>query len=407
MAIIRNVVMRGASKRLGGVVFYTRAGETVARELAPSVSNPRTEVQMTQRIKLANVVAAYKANKSWMAGAFEDKAEKESDYNAFVRMNLSNSLVALNKSQASAGACIVAPYQVSSGSLPQIDCTGQTTGVRSNLYCGTLIITEATTVAQISAALISNNNGIIRGMQLSLIVNIQRADGNLVRPYIVARSYEFIIDETNSELLSKYVPFGLLQTLESESRPLFFNGETLGSGAATFILSQTISGRLYVSSQILRQFGDQSLYGFYTSEPAIKAAIASYGENSERFLDSDSAREFNPVTLENFIMAMQLGSQYYSNGARVTTNLASSENFFLYISQPLTQAQTTHAVVSFRKGADMEPVTPLTLDWNVEHNRVRVNMPAGITIDEETECEFEISYDDVDMFFNFTAVPRI
>ena len=399
--------MRGASKRLGGVVFFTRAGETIARELAASVSNPRTEVQMTQRIKLSNVVAAYKANKSWMEGSFQDKAEKESDYNAFVRMNLSSSQVALAKFQAAAGASIVAPYQVSSGSLPPIDCTGQTTGVRSNLYCGNLIITEATTVSMISAALIENNNGIVRGMQLSLIVNIQQSDGALFRPYIVARTYEFIIDETNTELLSKYVPFGLLQTLDSESRPLFFNGESLGSGAATFILSQTVSGRLSVSSQKLRQFGDQSLYGLYTSETQVRAAIASYGENADRFLDSNKAKEFNPVILENFIQAMQLGSQYYSNGDRVTTNLSSSENFYLYLSQQLTQAQSSRAVVAFRMGDEMEPVTPLTLDWNVEHNRVRVNLPAGITITEETECEFEISYDDVAMYFDFTAVPRI
>lgn len=393
--------MRGASKRLGGVVFYTRSGETVARELAPSVSNPRTEVQMQQRIKLANVVAAYKANKSWIAGAFEDKSEKESDYNAFVRFNLTDSKVALNKSQAAAGASVVAPYQISSGSLPSIDCTGQTTGVRSNLYTGNLIITEATTIGQISTALLSNNNGLERGMQLSLIVNIQRSDGNLIRPYIVCRAYEFIINETSSELLSAYIPFGLLSTLELESNPLFFNGESLGYGAAAFVLSKTESGRLYVSSQTLRQFGDTSLYGFYTSDAAIAAAIQSYGENADRFLDSDRAKEFNPVTLENFIQAMLYNYNIYSSGSQIPIDFHAGYNFYYYFAQPVPQGATLTLVI----GGDNVELSDSVVGWNQNRTRAGITMPSGHQISEQTDCTFVTEYDDVTLEFDFTAKP--
>lgn len=402
MAIIRNVVMRGASKRLGGVVFYTRSGETVARELAPAVSNPRTEVQMQQRIKLANVVAAYKANKSWMAGAFEDKAEKESDYNAFVRFNLTDSRVALNKSQSAAGAAIVAPYKISSGSIPSIDCTSQTTGVRTNLYTGALIITQNTTVGQFSAALMSNNNGIVRDMQLSLIVNIQRSDGNLVRPYIVCRAYELIINETNTKLLSDYVPYGLLETLELDNRPLFFNGESLGSGAAAFVLSQTVSGRLYVSSQTLRQFGDQSLYGFYTSDAAITAAIQSYGENAERFLDSDKAKEFNPVSLENYIQAITYSAQLYFNGQTVPTNLSGSSAFYLYMAQTVPEGAVVSLVID---GVSID-IPDTGINWTNNRSRAQIALPSGHTITEATPCTWVIEYDDFTLEFDFIADPN-
>lgn len=401
MAIIRNVVMRGASKRLGGVVFYTRSGETVARELAPAVSNPRTEVQMQQRIKLANVVSAYKANKAWMAGAFEDKPEKESDYNAFVRFNLTASKVALNKSQAAAGASVVAPYQVSSGSLPSIDCTGQTTGVRSNIYTGNLVITEGTTVGMLSEAILSNNNGIEKGMQLSLIVNIQRADGNLVRPFIVCRAYEIIIDETNTDLLNDYIPFGLLETQDLQSRPLFFNGESLGNGAATFMLSKTVSGRLYVSSQTLRQFGDQSLYGFYTSDAAIAAAIQSYGENADRFLDSDRAKAYNPVVLENYIQALVYRSILYAPNAVVPTDFGTNYALFFYMAQPVP----ANAVATMIIGEDQVVLPGSSLIWNQNRTRVDVTMPAGHTISEETSATFVIEYDDYTLEFDFIANP--
>lgn len=403
MAIIRNVVMRGASKRLGGVVFYTRSGETVARELAPSVSNPRTDVQMQQRVKLANVVGAYKANKSWMAGAFEDKAEKESDYNAFVRFNLSASRVALTKSQAAAGCSIVAPYKVSSGSLPSIDCTGQTTGVRSNIYTGSLVITSGTTVGMLSAAILTNNNGIEKGMQLSLIVNIQRSDENLSRPYIVCRAYEIIIDETNTDLLSDYIPFGTLTTLDLEGKPLFFNGESLGSGAATFMISKTESGRLYVSSQTLCQFGDQSLYTIYTSDTAISNAIQSYGVNADRFLDSDKAKIFNPVVLENYIQALLYRSTLFAQDSVVPTNFSPDYAFFFYTSLPVPVNATTTMVI----GGDQVELSGAQAEWDESRTHVAIRMQDGHQITEETPATFVIEYDEVTMEFDFIARPTV
>lgn len=401
MAIIRNVVMRGASKRLGGVVFYTRSGETVARELAPSVSNPRTDVQMQQRVKLANVVGAYKANKAWMAGAFEDKAEKESDYNAFVRFNLSNSRVALTKSQASSGSSIVAPYKVSSGSLGSIDCTGQTTGVRSNIYTGNLVITPTTTIKNLSDAILANNNGIEKGMQLSLIVNIQRSDANQFRPYIVVRAYEIIIDDTNTDLLSDYFPYGILSTLDLEGKPLFFNAESIGSGAATFMLSKTVSGRLYVSSQTLCQFGDQSLYTIYTSDTAIAAAVQSYGENADRFLDSNKAEINNPVIFDNYIQVLMYRDVAYPVDSVVPTNFNSQYLFSFFIAKAVPANAVLTMVLD---GEDIE-IDSVHATWNETRTRVDVVMPGGHDVSVETNATFVIEYDNVVMEFDFTGNP--
>lgn len=402
MAIIRNVVMRGASKRLGGVVFYTRSGETVARELAPSVTNPRTEVQMTQRIKLSNVVAAYKANKAWMAGAFEDKSERESDYNAFVRFNLASSRVALDKSLAAAGASVAAPYIISSGSIQSVDCVGTAQGVKTNLYTGDLVITASTTIAQLSAALLANNNGLERGMQLSLIINIQRSDNMIVRPYIVARAYEIIIDDTNSALLSDYIPYGILETLSETSRPLFFNGDTFGFGTAAFILSKTVSGKLKVSSQTLKQWGTSAMYDYFTSEATIAAAIQSYGESSERFLDSNSANEYNPSTLVNFIQAMQYKSVLYQNGATVPTDLNSTDQYFMYFAIGISQSFTMKISVD---GTESD-IEESAISWNTNRTRATLRLPSGITISQTASCKF-IVIDGTDiMEFNFTADPQ-
>ena len=62
MAVLQNMWLRGAKKKLGGTVLYTQGGRTLQRELAPEVKNPKTPAQMGQRVKWANLVAFYRAN---------------------------------------------------------------------------------------------------------------------------------------------------------------------------------------------------------------------------------------------------------------------------------------------------------------------------------------------------------
>ena len=401
MAILKNVVMRGASQRLGGIVLYTRSGETIARELAPSVSNPRTRIQMQQRVKLANVVAMYKANKYWMPGAFEDKAEKETDYNAFVRFNLTDSKVALTKDAAAAGAGVVAPYKISSGSLGEIELTGSQTGVQTNLYTGNLIITSATTIGQLSAALETNNNGITKGMQLSLIVNLQRRNEVTSRPYIVVRAYEIIIDETSTKLVSDFIPQGLLETLELDGRPLFFNGSSLGDGAAAFILSKTEGGKTAVSTQTLRFYGNQSIYSIYTSATAVESAIRSYGSNETRFLDSSEAAEFNPVVLENYIQAIEYNSSLYTSGQEMPGILAYVANLYMYFAQPIGNAPYVELFI----GGEENPVEITNFTLNSQKTRLQFTIPSGHEVSEATDCTISVTYDEITLEFSFIALP--
>lgn len=401
MAILKNVVMRGASQRLGGIVLYTRSGETIARELAPAVSNPRTRIQMQQRVKLANVVAMYKANRSWMPGAFEDKAEKETDYNAFVRFNLTDSKVALTKDAAAAGAGVVAPYKISSGSLGEIELEGSQTGVRTNLYTGNLVIAPGTTVAQLSTALISNNNGITKGMQLSLIINLQRRNEVTTRPYIVVRAYEMIIDDTSTKLVSDFIPAGLLETLDLEGKPLFFNGSTIGDGAAAFILSKTIGGKTSVSTQTLCFYGNQSIYSIYTSAIAVESAIRSYGTNETRFLDANEAAEYNNVVIENYIQALGFRNDLYSPNDVIPGIIILDISIYMYFSQPIADPSSVELIID---GED-NPIAITNFSLNTEKTRMQLSIPRGYSVAAETECSFLVTYGETTLEFPFIAAP--
>ena len=334
MAVLKNLVMRGASQRLGGMVLYQLKGQTLARELAPAVTNPRTPAQMDNRVRLQNVVSVYRANRAWMPGAFENKKERESDYNAFVSANLSSSQVAFSKQQAAAGAAVAAPYQITSGSLGSIEQQVRESELQTNIYLGTLTIDPATTVGDFAAAVIANNNGIVLGMQLSLILNIQQVNQATGIPYIITRAYEVLLDPQSQELLSKYYPTGILSAGGGDDNILYADLSEQGSGAASFILSHTVSATTRVSEQSLLQFGSLAIYNSYTSAEAIAAAVASYGENEINFLDSNSAGVQNEVPIANGIAFLTGDGFIYRAGEKVNTPIAANKAMYLYLVKP-------------------------------------------------------------------------
>lgn len=333
MAILNSSMFRGARKQAGGWVLYKVGGQTIAREVASQVSNPRTPAQMDNRVRLQNVVSVYRANRAWMKGAFENKKQKESDYNAFVSANLSSSQVAFTKQQAAAGAAVAAPYQISSGSLGSIEQVISETELQTNIYLGSLSLTPATKVGEFAYAVINNNNGIVQGMQLSLILNIQQVNQATGIPYIITRAYEVVLDPQSQELLSLYYPGGILAGGGGADNILYADLADEGSGAASFILSHTVAATTRVSEQSLLMYGSQTVYNQYTTNEAIAAAVASYGENEVNFLDSNSAQSSSSVPLTVGISALSYHQALYSAGSQVPGPLDPQIFIYFYLTQ--------------------------------------------------------------------------
>lgn len=327
-------------------MLYKVGGQTIAREVASQVSNPRTPAQMDNRVRLQNVVSVYRANKNWMKGAFENKKQKESDYNAFVSANLSSSQVAFTKQQAAAGAAVAAPYQITSGSLGSIEQQVRESELQTNIYLGALTIDQATTVGELAAAVIANNNNIVQGMQLSLILNIQQVNQVTGIPYIITRAYEVLINPSSQDLLSAYYPDGLLASGGGQDNILYADLSEQGSGAASFILSHTVSATTRVSEQSLLQYADMGIYLQYSSPAAIAAAVASYGENQVNFLDSNSAGEQNDVPISNGILFATYQGNRYMSGDSITGPLVTNNGIVLFLSQPLPGEEVTNSALT-------------------------------------------------------------
>lgn len=325
MAVLKSLIVKGGRKQIGGIVLYNRKGETIARELAAQVSNPRTPDQMQQRVRLANLVAVYRANRSWMKGAFEDKKERESDYNAFVSNNMANTKVAMSKSEVDSGAAVVGPYKITSGSLPVIECTLNGNNLTTNINLGNFTITDETTVGEFAAAVINNNNGISEGMQLSVIVNLQQAMASSGVPYITVRAYEVILDTQDEGLLSDLVPDEILSTSGDSNKVLVMDTTNLGDGAGAFILSHSSGGTTRVSSQSLVFFGSNATYRSYTSDAAWARAMASYGESESSFLNSNSSQSAQSVVTTLSLLGIEYDDDTYTSGQQLTSSFKAGE----------------------------------------------------------------------------------
>lgn len=93
MAIVNSPYVGIAKGRLGEGVFSRVKGQTTVRGYNPSPANPRTASQQTQRSIFSSAVKFFSRGvQNFFKFAFENKAEKESDYNAFMRYNSSRGM---------------------------------------------------------------------------------------------------------------------------------------------------------------------------------------------------------------------------------------------------------------------------------------------------------------------------
>lgn len=289
MAISKNLYTRGLKQRLAGAVWYQQKGRTLVRELAASVSNPQTEDQMDNRVKMSNCVAIYRANAEWMKKyAFEVKKNFWSVYNAFMSANLSANDILLAKSDVELGAAVAAPYTMTKGSLPsvKVEFNSSEDYFATDLYTGDLLVPyndTTTTVADLSAALLANNNGLHEGDQLSFVWNIQTLDANGI-PNVIARYQELIIDTTDTTTLADRLGQGVVwtdPTGTASMNALVFN---IQSGAevqaALCCVSRDNGSKVLVSTQKFVLTSDSVLDTFKGSA-ARQRAIRSYASGVE------------------------------------------------------------------------------------------------------------------------------
>lgn len=203
-----NMLLGYSRGSVGDVVFYRDGGTQRQRARNRNPNNPKTEAQQAQRSKFANAVKFFKqVNSNFFRFAFEDKKPNESDYNAFMRHNVSRSGYIGYAANKLPNWPALGLWQLSDGSLPEITAAAESQVEGDLRYDLGVSIAGATTVGNISQLL--ENSGLYReGDILTFVAYICSPSEGLPTTdtstnYTTSFSFaQFIINTQDSRLIT-------------------------------------------------------------------------------------------------------------------------------------------------------------------------------------------------------------
>lgn len=380
MSIVNNMWLRGSKKRLGGSVLYQAMGQTRQRELASEVRNPRTQSQMAQRVKWANLVNFYRANKSWMKFAYETKQTNQSDYNKFMSLNVANSRIYLPKSIASQGGCVVDAYVMTQGSLASIEILPAQNNWQTNVYTPGLLEGVTTyTIGEVSRAILGANPAIHEGDQLSFIRFTQQTNSVTGVPYVVVRKYEVIINSNDLRLFFDFMPDGIMDFGGAVGSEALIIKNTGNAGGFLMCLSRTVGGKTFVSTQSIIVANNSTLIDAYSSDAALQAAIDSYGESEEPFLTSTTADQDTQAAVGASILSLKIEDESAAVGSRFVVNgLVADREVLATFNKNMGGNVSSMTLKYYANGRSGE--TPLELD-DLSGNELACTIPKGVSVD--------------------------
>jgi hypothetical protein len=377
MAIVKNFWLKNQSKKLAGAVIYQAMGQTRSRELAASVSNPRTIDQMNQRVKWGNLVNFYRANRGWMKFAYETKKENQSEYNKFMSLNVTASQIYLPKTIAAGGGCIVNDYIMTQGSLPSIECIDYGSGWKTNIVLQNTDEWDATlTVGEFSRNVLENNPAIREGDQLSFVRFTQQTNSTTGVPFIIVRKYEIIINSNDVRRYADFMPLDYVGWDESANEEWLAVFNSGNAGGFCMILSRTIGGKTYVSTQKIVVANNAAMIQAYSSSAAFQAAVDSYGESTEPFLTSTTASTDENAPILPSIVSVKIGTvtkvpgeQWYPVGDLSSKTIEVVFSEVMAGSNPGLQ-------LSLLKGAEAPDISIDNV--TLSNNKLTATLPSGL-----------------------------
>lgn len=387
MAIVKNFWLVNQSKKLAGAVIYQAMGQTRSRELAASVSNPRTVSQMNQRVRWANLVNFYRINSGWMKFAYETRKTNQSEYNKFMSLNVSNSRIFLPKSLAAQGACVVDSYIMTQGSLASIEMTKGGGNWLSNLYLGeNAVLDQNVTVGEVSQMLLENNPAIREGDQLSFIRFSQLTSPSSGVPYVVVRKYEVIIKANDTRPFYEFMPFDYIGYDTANSEQVICVEDSGNAGGFLLCLSRTVGGKTFVSTQSIVVANNDALIAQYSSSTALQEAIDSYGESEEPFLTSTTAEEDNQANVPTTLVTASIEDVEKPFGQLAQlASLAQDASIEAQLSAEPASGTVTAGQLKYYEGGTLKTanLTSLALDGTTVSGNLDLNADgANVTLGE-------------------------
>lgn len=271
-----------AAGKIGDLVFYRDGGEQRTRtRVIPK--NPRSQAQMAQRVRIANVSATYRLLKSVLADSFTGRPSNQSGYNAFASSAIEISPY-LTREIALADACVPAPYVVARGVIAPAPFTIVYDDPRVNMQIRVTGLEEApTTIGEVSNLLLQTYPQLQQGDVLTFIgLEFAQTDAdnqNLgYRAVSVVESFK--IDTTSVADMPSYRFYATANKLNFTITDV----STIAAGA--IVVSRTdANGALQVSfAELMLSEDANAAYSDFRTDNALYEATESYGVGSDSIL---------------------------------------------------------------------------------------------------------------------------
>lgn len=332
-----NGLISKMSGSAGNLNFRRREGMTIVSEKVTEVKNPRTSAQQQTRMKWGNIIQMYKGLRPLLDYGFENRPKGVSDYNMFVKVNMQQAPVYLTKAEVAGGTCIVAPYQITQGSLPAIVVTGEGYSQKTDISLGSLVIDASTTVAEFSNAVVMNNAAFNYGDQISYFIVHQLVNGATKLPFAQFEGFAVVLDKQDPATLWSVVDKAGFATMDG------YLGHNTDEGDCGFcwVHSRKIGGKRLISTQQLIVYN--SVLDVYLGTDAYSRAVNTYGGENGVFLmpngttttvggnggsttvggtsgsGSEGTRQYTiSVSSANTAQGTVTGGGTYSEGSRIT-----------------------------------------------------------------------------------------
>lgn len=273
-----------ARGKIGNTVVSIVRGQRIEKAYQPVVNNPKTDAQMKQRARFANVVKFYKnATNQFFKFAFEDRKQTESEFNAFMRWNTNAKASILKYAQVKGNYPAVGNnYILTAGSLGEI---AYSRGNNSILYLAlpSLVATKGN-IGELSTALMSDY-----GLEAGDIVTIVRVSTSVTS-----------LTQTNPAALPKWTikqfnvqPSSIAQLATVDAELSMTSGQGLYLDSvqrnaaywyAVIFSRQTTTGLKVSTSPLTGNIIATSLYSAALSIAWISEALTTWGSKGEAIL---------------------------------------------------------------------------------------------------------------------------
>ena len=280
-----NLFLSQGRGKVGSVVFSVIKGQQIERVYNPQPANPRSYAQQSQRSLLANMVKFYKrGTANFYKFAFEDRTNKESDYNAFARNNIKNGAYLTKEQFDAPGFPAIGRYVMTKGSI----AAGLEYGWVGDYFGIKVPSGSVTSIGTFSSYLLTNYPGIAAGDLITFVRawSALDLDFNMPTESPEWQIAQFYIDPTDTRVLSAVglTISDIVGTGDSVMLGFNIDGTTSVSMGSICVSRQTTSGLKVSDSQLVLSPLGQCAMDWLASEYQRQQAAASWGGNPEAVL---------------------------------------------------------------------------------------------------------------------------